>query len=420
MELVLSTNGLRVGGSESYLLTVAGHLQRLGHAVTVQANEVDPAVVERHPELRVVAGDRGLPERCDAVLVQDGICAYALAERYPVAPQVFVAHSTVHDLQLPPQLPNVCEIAVALNERVAARLRALSTKPEVVRLRQPIDLDVFAPQVPLRPASPRVLALGNRLSSERLALLEAACDALGFELTSANVRTTVAHDPDRRILDSDIVVGYGRCVLEGMACGRAAYVWDHLGGDGWVTPESYPVLEADGFGGRATDLSVDGDRLRADLARYQPEMGGVNRDLAVRQHGSREHAQALVELLDRAGVPVHGETATLAELGRLTRVSWDAERRSISYARMAEGLHRELRVAEAQRARAKRLEEELGAAKAALKQERARTAGAERALGRVKATRRYRLAAAMAWPLDSARRLRGSLSRTRRKRRGVL
>ena len=42
LRLILSTNGLHAaGGSETYLLTVASHLQRLGHDVTLHANEVD-------------------------------------------------------------------------------------------------------------------------------------------------------------------------------------------------------------------------------------------------------------------------------------------------------------------------------------------------------------------------------------------
>ena len=40
MEIVLATNGLvGIGGSETYLLTVAEQLQRLGHEVTVHATE---------------------------------------------------------------------------------------------------------------------------------------------------------------------------------------------------------------------------------------------------------------------------------------------------------------------------------------------------------------------------------------------
>ena len=79
--------------------------------------------------------------------------------------------------------------------------------------------------------------------------------------------------------DADIVVGYGRSVLEAMALGRAAYVWDIAGGDGWVTPETYPTLEADGFSGAATDPIIDADRMRADFASYGPELGAFGFDL---------------------------------------------------------------------------------------------------------------------------------------------
>jgi hypothetical protein len=37
---------------------------------------------------------------------------------------------------------------------------------------------------------------------------------------------------------ADIVVGYGRSILEAIACG-VAYVHEHSGSDGWVTAENY-------------------------------------------------------------------------------------------------------------------------------------------------------------------------------------
>jgi GT2 family glycosyltransferase len=214
-----------------------------------------------------------------------------------------------------------------------------------------------------------------------------------------------------------VVVGYGRCIVEAMACGRAAYVWDHMGGDGWVTPASYPALEADGFGGRATGLDVDAARLRADLAAYDPEMGVVNRDIAVRAHGPRQHAQALVEILREAGAPA-GEHPPLAELARLARVAWDLERRAMGLSRRVEGevAARREEVA-AHRARTEALAVELREARAAAAVAeaeaavaRARAAAAERELtaaraddAALKATRRYRMAAALARPLDRAR-----------------
>ena len=84
-----------------------------------------------------------------------------------------------------------------------------------------------------------------------------------------------------------------------MACGRAAYVLDVVGGDGWVTEERYPAMEADNFSGQATEWSLDRERLIADLADYRPDMGQVNRDLVLTHHDARSHAYALVALFRR-------------------------------------------------------------------------------------------------------------------------
>ena len=48
-----------------------------------------------------------------------------------------------------------------------------------------------------------------------------------------------------------------------------------------MTPETYAALEADNFSGRAFPEVVDFERLKRDLREYRPELGPVNRDLAV-------------------------------------------------------------------------------------------------------------------------------------------
>ena len=60
-----------------------------------------------------------------------------------------------------------------------------------------------------------------------------------------------------------------------MSCGRPAYVYDDFGTDGWVTPAAYPAMEADGFAGQALEHSATRERLRDDLAAYDPAMGIV-------------------------------------------------------------------------------------------------------------------------------------------------
>jgi hypothetical protein len=169
------------------------------------------------------------------------------------------------------------------------------------------------------------------------------CGELGIEVKDLGAHGAKPEDPRAAILASDIVMGYGRSVLEGMACGRPAYVFDHKGGDGWVNPESYPALEADGFGGRAHEGPLTPELLREDLRRYSPEMGLANRDLAVAHHAANRHAADLVKLLRRLSPQQVSRDPLLPELERLTRVQWQYEHRTLELGlenhRLREELH---------------------------------------------------------------------------------
>ncbi len=328
MDLVLGTNTLGLGGSETYLVTVAEQLDRLGHRATIYAPTVGEAgALARARALRVTDG-ADLPEDCDAVLVQDAAVAFDLAARYPAVAQVFVAHSTIFDLASPPQLPDLTSAAVVLNGRTASRIAALDLEIDVVRMTQPIDERRFpaGPSLPAKAA--RVLVLSNRLDHHRR-LLEQACTDADLELLELGALTATTLDPAPDLSDADIVVGYGRSILEGMACGRAAYIYDHRGGDGWMTGEKYPAIERDGFAGGAGLGPIDADRLAEDLAGYRPEMGLVNRDLVLAHHRAGPHAERLVALFEA----VDGRSATahgpLDEMARLVRLQWQHQQQLV-------------------------------------------------------------------------------------------
>lgn len=394
MRLVLASQGWEAfGGSETYLLTVSEHLQRLGHDVVLYAP---------HPgEVSELAGDRGLrvgtkpwelPSDPDGVLVQDAATAYQLAGLYPQSVRVYVAHSRDWDPQTPPQLHEVCHAVVALNERVRAHCEALGSCPELIRLRQPVDVMRFGEQASTKQRARRVLVIGNQWvwgrRNPRYEIVLDACRDLGLEVERVGLPDRPTTAPETKMAEADIVVGIGRCILEAMASRRAAYVYGVAGGDGWVTPEAYPALEANGFAGTATDLVVDRDRLTDDLARFSPEMGKANRDLAMRHHDAEPHAIELVEIFQRSDPRPPPEGAPLAELARLVRVQWESGRR----AAVAIGTSR-IYLAQLEAAR-----EDTNRVIGELEELRRRHAA-------VVEGRRWRLIQRLAWPIDFARRI---------------
>lgn len=325
MRLLLATNHLGLGGSESYLLTVAEQLDRLGHETVVYTPEPEGGVEAARERGIAVAGEEALEEEYDATLVQDGGVSLQIAERCPRLPQLFVAHSAKFDLQAPPQLDGLIGVVVVLNDRVAGRVRSLATGVEVVRLRQPIDMVRFAPRGALPEVPRRALLLSNTPHVDRVEMLEGACADAGLELVRLGGLSGRATDVRPALAGVEIVIGYGRSILEAMAMGRAAYVFDWKGGDGWITAESYPAIEADGIAGSAGLVTVDVAHLAEDMGRYSASMGPVNHDLVMVHHKASTHAQELVGLFERLAEPAPRPRAPLEEMARLVRLEWRAQ-----------------------------------------------------------------------------------------------
>jgi hypothetical protein len=407
------------GGTETYTLTVAHELERLGHEAPIYSPNPGAMADLAQSQGARVLGPGELPADCDVVLAQDAATCFELAGRYPDVPRVLVSHSRDHALQYVPQLPGACDAVVALNDRVRMWIEAQPQHPPLTRLRQPIDLPRFQNLGFARSRPRRVLASSNYVSGARAALIDQACRDAGLEVDWIGTTTHSTGTPEQALSEADIVIGLGRTVLEAMAAGRAVYVYGMLGSGGWVTPESYPQLEADGFAGHTGDVAMDAPRLAAELALWHPDMPEANRDLASR-HRSADHAVALVDLIrgldgsvDRRSAP-SGDSAPMDELARLVRLEWQATARTMRAVVESNRLRaeRELYAAEAEssNARVSELDEHLRDAQARLAELDGRLAAAEtyanetdEQLQALLATRRYQLAVSALAPFDRLR-----------------
>lgn len=398
MRVVLSHENFDgFGGTETYVLTLAQEFQRLGHEVSIfSPNRGAMAEHARTIGTPVLAAS-DLPADGDLVVASDAATASDLAAVYPSAVRVFVVHSTDFALQAPPQLDGIAHAVVVLNDRVGRMVNARAWHAPLHRLHQPITLSRFRDLGPPRTEARVALISSNYVAGVRAEMIERACRGAGFE-----VRLLGTHNPspfpEAAIADADVVIGLGRSVLEGLAAGRAGFVYGALGADGWITPERYAAMEADGFAGMSRpEVIFDEDALTAELSAWRSDLGELGRDLASAHHSGREHAVAILSLAGQyAGSPAL-EPTLLAEIGRLIRLEWARDREVINSqlhtARLRAALEeREARLA-ALGADAQTLREELHASYV-------RYDG-------LKATRRYRLAARLARPLDRARTLLG-------------
>ncbi|MEO6858317.1 MAG: hypothetical protein ABI323_06995 [Solirubrobacteraceae bacterium] len=385
------------GGTETYVLTMAQEFQRLGHEVAIfSPNRGAMSEHARTIGTPVLAASE-LPAECDLVVNSDAATASDLAAVYPSSVRAFVVHSTDFALQAPPQLDGIVHAVVVLNDRVGRMVKARAWHAPLHRLHQPITLSRFRDLGPPRTKARVALISSNYVAGVRAEMIEHACRGAGLEVRWLGT-SNPSPFPEAAIADADVVIGLGRSVLEGLAAGRAGFVYGTLGADGWITPERYAAMESDGFAGMSRpEVIFDEDALTAELSGWRSDLGELGRDLVSAHHGAREHAVAILSLADEyVGSPAP-EPTMLAEIGRLIRLEWARHGEVINSQRYTAQLRAAL---EERDDRLAALGADVWTLHKQLHAVNVRYEG-------LKTTRRYRLAAELARPLDRARALLG-------------
>lgn len=238
MKILTSSIVLDRSGVPTYTLTMCRELARLGHDVAV----FTPNGGELQAEFEQFCKVFWLTSQCkdwnpDVVIAHHHRCAWLIRTVLPLVPMVYSAHGVLPECEQPPRDIQI-DIWTAINEHVRDHLIAHHISPiNIVMLRDFVDLEQFKPTSPadFRRDRPRVLFVSNYKRWKNYAKLAKACDAIGFDLKAVGAPYGRSRMIDVDMNRADVVVTWGRGILEAMACGRAAFSYDKEIGDGLMS-----------------------------------------------------------------------------------------------------------------------------------------------------------------------------------------
>lgn len=186
--------------------------------------------------------------------------------------RIFTSHSIVVDIE---QYPPDAAIRVAATAEVAEKMGG-------TYIPNGIDTSQFKPMRPLNPTPEVFLYLGkSNIFKGFDAIKEAVGDKRLITPNGALVTPEL-------ISEADVVFGYGRAALEGMACGcnvisadcRIYMSQSEVIGGGMITEDNVDRLALHNFTGRGKPQTFDADALKAEIDKYDPsrDLSGFIRD----------------------------------------------------------------------------------------------------------------------------------------------
>ena len=303
MKILLTNHHLALlGGTETASYTLALALRDAGHEVsvaTVEPGAVSEALEKEGFELTVeLGGWRGRP--FDIIHAHHNAMALTARYHFPRTPMIFVGHGILPELEQPPSVDLGIGVFAGVSEEVSEAWRANYGIKEVEVVRNAVDCERFRPREPLHSELRRVLVLSNHFPDELRAVVDRACELAGAEVGYTGLEDGAVWNTEETINGADLVISLGRGIVEAMACGRAALVFDWHGADGIVTADNYFETRKHNFSGRRFGHALDAEGLAGELKKYRPAMGDANRALALEHHDIGKAVKRYEELYRRA------------------------------------------------------------------------------------------------------------------------
>lgn len=302
LKILLSTHHLNgYTGSEIFAKTLAAGLQEFGHDVTVYSKYLGLISSEfRQKSIKLIDSLESIKKKkFDIAQVSHNINAIEIRNYFPNLPIVFLSQGIIPFLEQPPDFDIGISKYLAISEEVKNNLVTKGIPPSKIEIiGNIIDPNLFYPKYEINEYPQKALILSGRIDEHKTDVIKEACNTLDIdcEFRGGKFGTINQYDLNNLINECDIVFSLGRGAIESMFCGRVPIIFDYLGGDGIVTPNTFDEIRKFNFSGRRNKINFTSQELVSEIKKYNKKYGAILHEKSVKEYSSKRVVNKLNNL----------------------------------------------------------------------------------------------------------------------------
>lgn len=289
MHILLATASMDYSGTPTYVVTIGQALSRLGVSVSylTKAQGKLGRIVGAH------TSPKDLSSQPDIIIVQHSSVAKWCYDALRGVPMIFHHHGG-------PLSPDHCPRHIpwagilSINHQCTQQMRRERITDEITLMRDVVDRTLYTSREPIRTSHPRVLFLSNYKRWRNYQRIADACERMGLPLQCVGSPYGHSENVSENMQQADLVVTWGRGVLEAAACGRPVISYDLELGDGYLTPSRFLDSRERNFSGYECRYTMGVTELCDALAQYNPADGTALAEIVATDHDVVVQANELV------------------------------------------------------------------------------------------------------------------------------
>lgn len=320
LRILLGNNTLSLlAGSETWTETLALQLKKMGHEVVCFSPQLG-TVSQRLKEKGVrcfnniatsgvkpfsIILEPKVEHEYDVIIANHNHIVKFLREQFPRTPIISTIHGIIHtdpDGNIAPEHPALnagVQQFVAVSEEVQALLREKYNIDSVI-VRNFIDTDHYKAKRKIAKTPKQILFNSNYNSNndDEVKVLREVAKHYGAKLAAIGQNFVHAPDPMTAIESSDIVIGMGRSVLEGLAAGRICIVDGRWGCPGVISESTVEEMRFFNFSGRQSQGAImrKDDMIEMINHFYKKDVATWGRNYVLRDHNVVHAAEMYVQM----------------------------------------------------------------------------------------------------------------------------